>query len=87
MRKNKGDVSYYMEMSGGKYHLVKKIKTRNKALLKDGAKTTKLTVCDVLFAAGDLSPEFFTRDGLRPEDKNIVSQLMIDIAGESDGNG
>ncbi|WP_025154754.1 hypothetical protein [Morganella morganii] len=87
MRKNKGDVSYYMEISGDKYHLVKKIKTRNKALLKDGAKTTKLTVCDIFFSAGDLSPEFFIRDGLRPEDQNIVIQLMIDIEDKSDGNG
>lgn len=76
MRKNKGDITYYLEENSGLYHFVKKIKCRSKDITKEKNKTTKRTLNEFSFNEKELNLVDFTSNGLKPHDKDVII-LMI----------
>ncbi|OWB97272.1 hypothetical protein A8M81_27800, partial [Escherichia coli] len=52
MRKNKGDVTYFLEKEGDNYRLTKRIKARTN--VKIGNKTTKITLYDAVLNENEL---------------------------------
>lgn len=78
MRKNKGDITYYLENNSGEYFFIKKIKCRIKNLVEGKSKTTKKTVSEFSFRRGvDLID--FTSNGLRPSDKEILIMMINEL--------
>lgn len=79
MRKNKGDITYYLEENSGIYHFIKKIKCRSKNTTEGGSKTTKKTIGDFYFNKSNFSSVDFTLNGLRPVDKDIIITMMKEM--------
>ncbi|EGL2085672.1 hypothetical protein IP345_004448 [Escherichia coli] len=79
MRKNKGDVTYFLEKEGDNYRLTKRIKARTN--VKIGNKTTKITLYDALLNENELQHIDFTCAGLREDDetpvKNLIKEFML----------
>lgn len=85
MRKNKGDITYYLEENESVYHFVKKIKCRSKLITEGKSKTTKKTLSDFTFIENDLNLIDFTSDGLKPVDKEIIITMIKELQeGEND---
>ncbi|EJF7775849.1 MULTISPECIES: hypothetical protein [Enterobacterales] len=77
IRKNKGDVTYYLSRENNdSYRLIKKIKARATHLVKDGHKTTKITLSDLLLTHDQLYNLDYSLNGLRADDK-ITIELLI----------
>ncbi|EBQ0837869.1 TPA: hypothetical protein RPE44_004413 [Salmonella enterica] len=76
MRKNKGRLTYYLEMNSEKYHFVKKIKCYSKEYTEGKVKSTKETLSDFVFKENELESIDFTVNGLRPDDKVILLAMM-----------
>ncbi|STK04422.1 Uncharacterised protein [Escherichia coli] len=49
MRKNKGRLTYYLEMIDEKYHFEKKISSYSKEYTEGKTKTTKRTLSELVF--------------------------------------
>ncbi|CSW08220.1 hypothetical protein U4Z66_20605 [Escherichia coli] len=79
MRKNKGDVTYFLEKEGDNYRLTKRIKARTN--VKIGNKTTKITLYDAVLNENELQHIDFTCSGLREDDempvKNLIKEFML----------
>ena len=78
IRKNKGDNTFYLTKENEMYRLVKKRKAYAKVILKGGNKTTKILLCDFTFTKDTLSQIDFTLNGLRPRDKEIIENMVIE---------
>lgn len=76
MRKNKGRLTYYLEIIDKKYHFVKKISSYSKEYTEGKTKTTKRTLSELVFNESELGAIDFTKNGLRPADKNILLTMM-----------
>ncbi|EEZ6088689.1 hypothetical protein DC448_003978 [Escherichia coli] len=76
MRKNKGRLTYYLEIIDKKYHFVKKISSYSKAYTEGKTKTTKRTLSELVFNESEVGAIDFTKNGLRPVDKNILLTMM-----------
>ncbi|MFC2859722.1 hypothetical protein [Citrobacter farmeri] len=79
MRKNKGDITYYLENNSGEYLFIKKIKCRIKKLAEGKSKTTKKTVSEFSFRRGEVDLIDFTSNGLRPSDKEILIMMINEL--------
>ena len=85
MRKNKGDITYYLEENECVYHFVKKIKCRSKLITEGKSKTTKKILSDFTFIEDELNLIDFTSDGLKPVDKEIIITMIKELQeGEND---
>lgn len=76
MRKNKGRLTYYLEIIDKKYYFVKKISSYSKEYTEGKTKTTKRTLSELVFNESDVGAIDFTKNGLRPVDKNILLTMM-----------
>ncbi|HAX2331889.1 TPA: hypothetical protein L7414_004460 [Escherichia coli] len=76
MRKNKGRLTYYLEIIDKKYHFVKKISSYSKEYTEGKTKTTKRTLSELVFNESEVGAIDFTKNGLRPVDKNILLTMM-----------
>ncbi|EFH6853864.1 hypothetical protein IB394_005007 [Escherichia coli] len=76
MRKNKGRLTYYLEMIDEKYHFEKKISSYSKEYTEGKTKTTKRTLSELVFNENEVGAIDFTKNGLRPVDKNILLTMM-----------
>lgn len=83
MRKNKGDITYYLEENAGVYHFVKKIKTRSKLMTEGKSKITKKMLSEFSFVENEFNLIDFTTNGLRVVDKEIIITMIKEIK-ESD---
>ncbi|EJA1307283.1 hypothetical protein MRX71_004605 [Salmonella enterica] len=79
MRKNKGDITYYLEEKESVYHFVKKIKCRSKLIIEGKSKTSKKTLSDFTFVENELNLIDFTSDGLKPVDKEIIITMIKEL--------
>lgn len=79
MRKNKGDITYYLEKNESVYHFVKKIKCRSKLITEGKSKTSKKTLRDLTFIENELNSIDFTSDGLKPVDKEIIITMIKEL--------
>lgn len=79
MRKNKGDITYYLEEKESVYHFVKKIKCRSKLITEGKSKTSKKTLSDFTFVENELTLIDFTSDGLKPVDKEIIITMIKEL--------
>ncbi|EDA3371359.1 hypothetical protein A4M15_22845 [Salmonella enterica subsp. enterica serovar Kingabwa] len=79
MRKHKGDVTYYLEKESGNYRLIKKLKARSKNLTKDGNKTTKVILTDLVLSESELLNIDFTYNGLRSDDEKSIRELIAEF--------
>lgn len=79
MRKHKGDVTYYLEKESGNYKLIKKLKARSKNLTKDGNKTTKVILSDLVLSESELLNIDFTCNGLRSDDEKSIRELIAEF--------
>ncbi|MDL1703534.1 hypothetical protein PSV30_13975 [Yersinia pestis] len=79
MRKNKGDITYYLEEKESVYHFVKKIKCRSKLITEGKSKTSKKTLSDFTFVENELDLIDFTSDGLKPVDKEIIIMMIKEL--------
>lgn len=79
MRKNKGDITYYLEENESVYHFVKKIKCRSKLITEGKSKTTKKTLSDLTFIENELNLIDFTTDGLKPADQEIIITMIKEL--------
>ncbi|EAT1860656.1 hypothetical protein EJO82_28785 [Salmonella enterica] len=79
MRKHKGDVTYYLEKESGNYRLIKKLKARAKNLTKDGNKTTKIILSDLVLSESELLHIDFTCNGLRSDDEKTIRELIAEF--------
>ncbi|HGY3698116.1 TPA: hypothetical protein ACNVDZ_004837 [Citrobacter freundii] len=79
MRKNKGDITYYLEEKESVYHFVKKIKCRSKLITEGKSKTSKKTLSDFTFVENQLNLIDFTSDGLKPVDKEIIITMIKEL--------
>ncbi|WP_323839663.1 hypothetical protein [Photorhabdus africana] len=86
MRKNKGDVTYYLEENSGIYHFIKKIKCYSKDITEGKGKTTKKTLSEFSFNNDNFKSIDFSLNGLRAVDKEIIIAMIKEInEGENDG--
>lgn len=86
MRKNKGDVTYYLEENSGIYHFIKKIKCYSKDTTEGKGKTTKKTLSEFSFNNDNFKSIDFSLNGLRAVDKEIIIAMIKEInEGENDG--
>ncbi|EEQ7665446.1 hypothetical protein K1504_003698 [Escherichia coli] len=76
MRKNKGRLTYYLEIIDKKYYFVKKISSYSKEYTEGKTKTTKRTLSELVFNESEVGAIDFTKNGLRPVDKNILLTMM-----------
>ncbi|EMQ5868992.1 hypothetical protein WHA56_004214 [Escherichia coli] len=76
MRKNKGRLTYYLEITDKKYYFVKKISSYSKEYTEGKTKTTKRTLSELVFNESEVGAIDFTKNGLRPVDKNILLTMM-----------
>lgn len=76
MRKNKGRLTYYLEVIDKKYHFVKKISSYSKGFTEGKTKTTKITLSELVFNDNEVEAIDFTKNGLRPVDKNVLLTMM-----------
>ncbi|ELB5688650.1 hypothetical protein RHT52_004627 [Salmonella enterica] len=76
IRKNKGDCTFYLTKDGDVYRLIKKRKAYAKPILKNGGKTTKITLCDISFSLNSFSHIDFNSEPLRISDKDIVVSMI-----------
>ena len=79
MRKNKGDITYYLEENAGVYHFVKKIKCRSKLMTEGKSKITKKILSEFYFAENEFNLIDFTANGLRVVDKEIIITMIKEI--------
>ncbi len=79
MRKNKGDITYYLEEKESVYHFVKKIKCRSKLITEGKSKTSKKTLSDFTFVENELNLIDFTSDDLKPVDKEIIITMIKEL--------
>ncbi|EAR1644322.1 hypothetical protein AB6K87_004490 [Salmonella enterica] len=79
MRKNKGDITYYLEEKESVYHFVKKIKCRSKLITEGKSKTSKKTLSDFTFVENELNLIDFTSDGLKSVDKEIIITMIKEL--------
>lgn len=86
MRKNKGDITYYLENDSGSYHFIKKIKCRSKNVMKGKNKITKKILSEFSFNENDVNLIDFTSNGLRPLDKEIIILMIKELLGDKNGN-
>lgn len=75
MRKNKGRLTYYLEMIDEKYHFEKN-QQLFKGVHRRKTKTTKRTLSELVFNENEVGAIDFTKNGLRPVDKNILLTMM-----------
>jgi hypothetical protein len=87
IRKNKGDVSFYLEYDRGVFHVIKKKKIYRSAIeLKMGkSKTTKQVVSDFYFNKNNFHHIDFSVNGLRDEDKTIIEIMITEIENTDNG--
>ncbi|WP_159335553.1 hypothetical protein [Escherichia coli] len=76
MRKNKGRLTYYLEVIDKKYHFVKKISSYSKEFADGKTKRTKRTLSELVFNESEVEAIDFTKNGLRPVDKNILLTMV-----------
>lgn len=76
MRKNKGRLTYYLEVIDKKYHFVKKISSYSKEFTDGKTKRTKRTLSELVFNESEVEAIDFTKNGLRPVDKNILLTML-----------
>lgn len=79
MRKNKGDVTYYLEENSGLYHFIKKIKCYSNSIINGNGKTTKKTVSEFYFNDNNFKEIDFSLNGLRSVDKEIIIAMIKEI--------
>ncbi|AJJ37965.1 putative yaiB protein (plasmid) [Yersinia pestis] len=79
MRKNRGDITYYLEENESVYHFFKKIKCRSKLITEGKSKTTKKTLSDFTFIENELNLIDFTSVGLKPVDKEIIITMIKEL--------
>lgn len=85
MRKNKGDITYYLEENESAYHFVKKNKCRSKLITEGKSKTSKKMLSEFTFIENELNLIDFTSDGLKPVDKEIIITMIKELQeGKSD---
>lgn len=79
MRKNKGDITYYLEEKESIYHFVKKIKCRSKLITEGKSKTSKKTLSEFSFIENELDLIDFTSNSLKPVDKEIIITMIKEL--------
>ncbi|EEU0430876.1 hypothetical protein E9971_005054 [Escherichia coli] len=86
MKVRKGDRQYYLNKEGNMFHLVKRVKTFSKSATLGKTKATVKTVADLVFNEKTFDTIDFSRDGLRENDKEIVSMMIQEMNNERGKN-
>lgn len=86
MRKNKGDITYYLEENESVYHFVKKIKCRSKLITEGKSKTSKKTLNEFAFIESELDLIDFTSDGLKSVDRDIIISMIKELQEDKNDN-
>ncbi|EMK4331405.1 hypothetical protein V8319_004802 [Escherichia coli] len=86
MKIRKGDRQYYLNKEGDTFHLVKRVKTFSKSETLGKTKATVKTVADLVFNEKAFDTIDFSRDGLRENDKEIVSMMIQEMNNERGKN-
>jgi len=86
MRKNKGDITYYLEENESVYHFVKKIKCRSKLITEGKSKTSKKTLSEFAFIESELDLIDFTSDGLKSVDREIIISMIKELQEDKNDN-
>ncbi|HFO5635819.1 TPA: hypothetical protein ACHJ9N_004350 [Escherichia coli] len=82
MKIRKGDRQYYLNKEGDTFHLVKRVKTFSKSATLGKTKATVKTVADLVFHEEEFDTIDFASDGLRENDKEIVSMMIQEMSEE-----
>ncbi|EFX0510357.1 hypothetical protein E0P41_08015 [Shigella sonnei] len=80
MKIRKGDRQYYLNKEGDTFHLVKRVKTFSKSATLGKTKATVKTVADLVFHEEAFDTIDFASDGLRENDKEIVSMMIQEMS-------
>lgn len=80
MKIRKGDRQYYLNKEGDTFHLVKRVKTFSKSATLGKTKATVKTVADSVFHEEAFDTIDFASDGLRENDKEIVSMMIQEMS-------
>ncbi|HBE6569526.1 TPA: hypothetical protein KML40_004296 [Escherichia coli] len=80
MKIRKGDRQYYLNKEGDTFHLVKRVKTFSKSATLGKTKATVKTVADLVFHEEVFDTIDFASDGLRENDKEIVSMMIQEMS-------
>lgn len=80
MKIRKGDRQYYLNKEGDTFHLVKRVKTFSKSATLGKTKATVKTVADLVFHEEAFDSIDFACDGLRENDKEIVSMMIQEMS-------
>ncbi|EDW2849142.1 hypothetical protein GSO42_003908 [Salmonella enterica] len=86
MKIRKGDRQYYLNKEGDTFHLVKRVKTFSKSATLGKTKATVKTVADLVFHEETFDTIDFASDGLRENDKEIVSMMIQEMSEEKNAN-
>ncbi|HDW8664533.1 TPA: hypothetical protein RNA07_004459 [Escherichia coli] len=86
MKIRKGDRQYYLNKEGDTFHLVKRVKTFSKSATLGKTKATVKTVADLVFHEEAFDIIDFASDGLRENDKEIVSMMIQEMSEEKNAN-
>ncbi|EET6961694.1 hypothetical protein J8561_004165 [Salmonella enterica] len=86
MKIRKGDRQYYLNKEGDTFHLVKRVKTFSKSATLGKTKATVKTVADLVFNEEAFDTIDFASDGLRENDKEIVSMMIQEMSEEKNAN-
>ncbi|HCW2837847.1 TPA: hypothetical protein PWK80_004426 [Escherichia coli] len=80
MKIRKGDRQYYLNKEGDTFHLVKRVKTFSKSATLGKTKATVKTVADLVFHEEAFDTIDLASDGLRENDKEIVSMMIQEMS-------
>lgn len=80
MKIRKGDRQYYLNKEGDTFHLVKRVKTFSKSATLGKTKATVKTVAYLVFHEEAFDTIDFASDGLRENDKEIVSMMIQEMS-------
>ncbi|HBJ0272001.1 TPA: hypothetical protein LAM73_003730 [Escherichia coli] len=86
MKIRKGDRQYYLNKEGDTFHLVKRVKTFSKSATLGKTKATVKTVADLVFHEEAFDAIDFASNGLRENDKEIVSMMIQEMSEEKNAN-
>ncbi|ELS0519455.1 hypothetical protein FQ007_21975 [Escherichia coli] len=86
MKIRKGDRQYYLNKEGDTFHLVKRVKTFSKSATLGKTKATVKTVADLVFYEEAFDTIDFASDGLRENDREIVSMMIQEMSEEKNAN-
>lgn len=79
MRKNKGDVTYYLTKENDTFHLIKKVKAYSKKITGGKTKTTKVTISDFIFKGNKLHEIDLKFNGLRESDLSFIKKMVEEL--------